>query len=163
MALRLLAHAYVCPCAVRCMPLCSACLHVHLLPFVPGSHSLPSHFAGDNVLGVDPHEPVVLDLDEEDDSSVIEWFYDHRPLQFTKYVNGPSYKTWRLPVNIMANLHRLANQLLSDLVDKNYFYLFDLKSFYTAKALNLSIPGGPKFEPLFRDDNQVCACVCVYV
>lgn len=51
----------------------------------------------------------------------------------------------------MANLYRLANQLLSDLTDKNYFYLFDKKSFYTAKALNLAIPGGPKFEPLYRD------------
>jgi pre-mRNA-processing factor 8 len=45
----------------------------------------------------------------------------------------------------------LANQLLTDLVDSNYFYLFDLKSFFTAKALNLAIPGGPKFEPLVKD------------
>jgi pre-mRNA-processing factor 8 len=30
-------------------------------------------------------------------------------------------------------------------------YLFDKKSFYTAKALNVAIPGGPKFEPLYRD------------
>jgi len=29
--------------------------------------------------------------------------------------------------------------------------LFDKKSFYTAKALNVAIPGGPKFEPLYRD------------
>eukprot|EP00913_Durusdinium_trenchii_P031816 g29795.t1 len=33
----------------------------------------------------------------------------------------------------------------------NYFYLFERKSFYTAKALNMAIPGGPKFEPLYRD------------
>jgi len=25
------------------------------------------------------------------------------------------------------------------------------KAFFTAKALNMCIPGGPKFEPLFRD------------
>lgn len=36
----------------------------------------------------------------------------------------------------MSILLRLSSQLLSDIVDKNYFYLFDLKSFYTAKALN---------------------------
>lgn len=66
-------------------------------------------------------------------------------------VNGPSYRSWRLPLPVMANLHRLANQLLSDFVDKNYFYLFDKKSFYTAKALNVAIPGGPKFEPLYKD------------
>lgn len=45
----------------------------------------------------------------------------------------------------------LPPQLLSDLVDQNYFYLFDLSSFITAKSLNMCIPGGPKFEPLFRD------------
>ncbi|KAG6665377.1 hypothetical protein CIPAW_02G157600 [Carya illinoinensis] len=51
----------------------------------------------------------------------------------------------------MATLHRLAGQLLSDLIDRNYFYLFDMESFFTAKALNMCIPGGPKFEPLYRD------------
>jgi len=30
--------------------------------------------------------------------------------------------------------------------------LFDKNSFFTAKALNMAIPGGPKFEPLFRDN-----------
>ena len=35
----------------------------------------------------------------------------------------------------------MANQLMTDLVDDNYFYLFDLKSFFTAKALNIAIPG----------------------
>jgi len=54
----------------------------------------------------------------------------------------------------MANLYRLANQLLSDIVDKNYYYLFEMKSFQTAKALNVAIPGGPKFEPLFRDNYE---------
>jgi pre-mRNA-processing factor 8 len=53
----------------------------------------------------------------------------------------------------MATLYRLANQLLTDLVDDNYFYLFDHKSFFTAKALNMAIPGGPKFEPLIKDAN----------
>ena len=54
----------------------------------------------------------------------------------------------------MAVLHHLGNQLLTDLVDDNYFNLFDLKSFFTAKALNLAIPGGSKFEPLVRDQPQ---------
>lgn len=52
---------------------------------------------------------------------------------------------------MMANLARLGSQLISDLIDPNYYYLFDLHSFYTGKALNMAIPGGPKFEPLYRD------------
>jgi pre-mRNA-processing factor 8 len=34
---------------------------------------------------------------------------------------------------------------------RNYFYLFEPSAFVTAKSLNMCIPGGPKFEPLFRD------------
>jgi pre-mRNA-processing factor 8 len=51
----------------------------------------------------------------------------------------------------MANLYRIGRQLLSDHSDNNAEYLFDKKSFFTAKALNIALPGGPKFEPLFRD------------
>lgn len=62
---------------------------------------------------------------------------------------------------MMSTLYRLANQLLTDLVDRNYFYLFDLKAFFTSKALNMAIPGGPKFEPLVRDLNL--QYVCLYI
>ena len=82
---------------------------------------------------------------------VYEWFYDHQALKDTKFVNGTSYRTWNLSLPIMSTLHRLGSQLLSGFNDKNYYYLFDMKSFYTGKALNMAIPGGPKFEPLHRD------------
>ena len=82
---------------------------------------------------------------------MFEWFYDNKPLLNTPHVNGKSYRRWNLNLPIMSALYRLANQLLSDIVDKNYFYLFDKPSFFTAKSLNMAIPGGPKFEPLFRD------------
>lgn len=68
-----------------------------------------------------------------------------------RHVNGSTYRKWNLSLPIMSVLYRLGNQLLTDLVDENYFYLFDLKSFFTAKALNMAIPGGPKFEPLVKD------------
>lgn len=66
-------------------------------------------------------------------------------------MNGSTYRRWNLSIPILSTLYRLGNQLLTDLVDDNYFYLFDLKCFFTAKALNLAIPGGPKFEPLVKD------------
>lgn len=65
---------------------------------------------------------------------VAEWFYEHKPLIDTKHVNGPTYRKWRLTLPQMATLYRLANQLLTDVSDNNYFYLFDLKSFFTAKV-----------------------------
>jgi pre-mRNA-processing factor 8 len=73
------------------------------------------------------------------------------PLAEHVYVNGPSYKEWRLSTPIMAQLYDLAEPLLNTFPDLNVRYLFDLPSFLTAKALNVAIPGGPKFEPLFRD------------
>eukprot|EP00894_Picocystis_sp_ML_P004534 jgi/Pico_ML_1/55051/g805.t1 len=105
----------------------------------------------ENLMDMEPLESIQLELDEEEDGPVYDWFYDHKPLIDSKYVNGPSYKKWRLDLPIMSTLYRLAGQLLSDLTDKNYFYLFQDKYFFTAKALNLAIPGGPKFEPLYRD------------
>eukprot|EP01103_Thecamoeba_quadrilineata_P007750 TRINITY_DN17584_c0_g1_i1.p1 TRINITY_DN17584_c0_g1~~TRINITY_DN17584_c0_g1_i1.p1 ORF type:complete len:2354 (+),score=376.42 TRINITY_DN17584_c0_g1_i1:360-7064(+) len=125
--------------------------HFKRMRFPPFDDEEPPLDYGDNILDVEPMEAIQLELDEEEDEAVNEWFYDHKPLQHTKFVNGPSYVKWRLPIPVMSNLHRLASQLLSDLSERNYFYLFDLKSFFTAKALNMAIPGGPKFEPLFRD------------
>jgi len=128
--------------------------HFKRMRFPPFDDEEPPLDYGDNILDVEPLEPIFMNLSEDDDAAVIEWLYDHQPLKYTRHVLGESYRRWRLPVSIMGNLYRLANQLLSDLQDKNYFYLFDQKSFFTAKALNLAIPGGPKFEPLYREDDK---------
>ncbi|RHN38913.1 putative JAB1/MPN/MOV34 metalloenzyme domain, ribonuclease H-like domain, PRO8NT [Medicago truncatula] len=119
--------------------------------FPPFDDEEPVIDYADNLLEVEPLEAIHLELDEEEDGPVFDWFYDHKPLVKTKFVNGLSYRKWCLPIPVMETLHRLAGQLLSDLCDRNYFYLFDVESFFTAKALNMCIPGGPKFEPLYRD------------
>ncbi|CAE6194562.1 unnamed protein product [Arabidopsis arenosa] len=128
--------------------------HFKRMRFPPFDDEEPVLDYADNLMDVDPLEPIQLELDEEDDSCVYNWFYDHKPLLKTSMINGPSYKRWNLSLPIMATLHRLAGQLLSDLVDRNYFYLFDMPSFFTAKALNMCIPGGPKFEPLYHDTEK---------
>ncbi|MEW5307804.1 MAG: hypothetical protein WDW36_010179 [Sanguina aurantia] len=125
--------------------------HFKRMRFPPFDDEEPPLDYADNLLDVDPLEAIELDLDAEEDAAVYEWLYDPAPLKFTKFVNGPSYKKWKLPLPIMATLYRLAGQLLSDFGDRNYFYLFEPQSFITAKSLNMCIPGGPKFEPLFRD------------
>ncbi|KAJ3699012.1 hypothetical protein LUZ61_002717 [Rhynchospora tenuis] len=125
--------------------------HFKRMRFPPFDDEEPPLDYADNLLDVEPLEAIQLELDEEEDSAVYTWFYDHKPLVKTKLINGPSYRKWHLSLPIMATLYRLAGQLLSDLIDRNYFYLFDMESFFTAKALNMCIPGGPKFEPLYRD------------
>ena len=91
-------------------------------------------------------------------TSVVEYqmialfFWKFKPDHTSLFCSASDFfRKWKLTLPMMANLSRLANQLISDLIDHNYFYLFDLHSFYTAKALNMAIPGGPKFEPLYRD------------
>lgn len=137
--------------------------------FPPFDDEEPPLDYADNLLDVDPLEPIHLDLDEEEDSAVYQWFYDHKPLVKTKLINGPSYRKWHLSLPIMATLHRLSGQLLSDLIDRNYFYLFDMESFFTAKALNMCIPGMTwlfccaccKVE--YRLPNTSSAWICVVI
>jgi pre-mRNA-processing factor 8 len=119
--------------------------------FPPFDDEEPPLDYSQNIEDVEPLEPIQMELDEDEDGAVYEWFYDHRPLVDTSHVNGPSYKTWNLSLQQMATLHRLSRPLLSENYDKNYFYLFEMKSFLTAKALNVALPGGPRFEPLYKD------------
>ncbi|KAJ9134458.1 Pre-mRNA-processing-splicing factor 8 [Pleurostoma richardsiae] len=119
--------------------------------FPPFDDEEPPLSWSENLEDVEPLEPVQMELDEDDDAAIYEWFYDHRPLLDTSNVNGPGYKRWNLTLPQMANLFKLSRPLISDVVDKNYFYLFDLKSLFTAKALNVALPGGPRFEPLYKD------------
>ncbi|KAJ2101466.1 hypothetical protein GGI09_001740, partial [Coemansia sp. S100] len=138
--------------------------HFKRMRFPPFDDEEPPLDFGDNLLDVEPLEAIQMELDEDDDAAVLDWFYDSKPLAdedeediaksaVGRRVNGSSYRKWRLDLPVMANLHRLASQLLSDLIDPNFFYLFDLNSFITAKCLNMAIPGGPKFEPMYRDIN----------
>ncbi|KAL8952192.1 MAG: hypothetical protein Q9222_001891 [Ikaeria aurantiellina] len=125
--------------------------HFKRMRFPPFDDEEPPLSWSENIEDVEPLEPIQMELDEAEDGPVLEWFYEHRPLLDTPHVNGPSYKEWNLSLPQMATLYRLSHQLLSDLVDKNYFHMFELNSFRTAKALNVAIPGGPRFEPLYKD------------
>lgn len=141
--------------------------HFKRMRFPPFDDEEPPLDYADHLLDVDVGnlEGVRIDLDEDDDKYVKDWLYEsgsHMPLsdrdhvedticEDLVWVNGPSYKKWRLGTPIMENLYRLAAPLVSTQKDKNYWYLFNKDHFLTAKALNVAIPGGPKFEPLYRD------------
>jgi len=129
--------------------------HFKRMRFPPFDDEEPPLDYGENILDIEPLDSIQMELDDEEDSSIAKWFYDYQPLLNTKMINGSSYKTWQLSLPIMSNLYRISSQLLSEIVDKNYYYLFEKNAFFSAKALNMAIPGGPKFEPLHRDgDNQ---------
>ena len=78
------------------------------------------------------------------------WFYDPKPLVDIPPINGASYRYWLLTLPVMTNLYRLGRTLLSDHTCNNASYLFDERAVFSPKPLNMAIPGGPKFEPLYR-------------
>ncbi|EAT91945.2 hypothetical protein SNOG_00450 [Parastagonospora nodorum SN15] len=108
--------------------------HFKRMRFPPFDDEEPPLSYSENIEDVEPLEPIQLELDEDEDGPVVE-----------------CYETWNLDLPQMATLYRLSRQLLSDIVDKNYFHMFEMNSFLTAKALNVAIPGGPRFEPLYKD------------
>lgn len=128
--------------------------HFKRMRFPPFDDEEPPLDYADNLLDIAPLEAIEMGLNAAEDAPVADWFYAEgaQPLKHhpKRFVNGPSYRKWRLPVAVMSNLHRLARQLLSDITDQNYYHLFSLPSFITAKALSIAIPGGPKFEPMYR-------------
>ena len=105
----------------------------------------------DHLLDVDLPEGIEMDGVRDGE---VEWLYDgYQPRKEERGVlNGESYKKWRLDVSDMYNLYQLASPILSVYKDVNYYHLFDVDSFLTSKALNIAIPGGPKFEPLYREN-----------
>lgn len=120
--------------------------HFKRMRFPPFDDEEPPLDYADNILDVEPLEAIQMELDGEEDREIHDWFYDHKPLVDAKFgVNGSTYRRWCLTLPVMSTLYRLGSQLLTDLVDDNYYYLFDLKSFFTAKALNIAIPGKIKF------------------
>lgn len=110
--------------------------HFKRMRFPPFDDEEPPLDYGDNIIDVEPLEPIQIELDPDEDV-VSEWFYDHKALVGTVHVNGSTYKTWRLDLQQMHNLYRMARQLLSDLTDDNYFYMFDKKVCHVVSALDL--------------------------
>lgn len=108
--------------------------HFKRMRFPPFDDEEPITDYADNILDVDPLEPIQMELDPEEDAAIEEWFYDPKPLLGTSHINGESYRSFNLNLDQMANLYRIGRQLLSDYSDNNAFYLFDKKAFFTAKV-----------------------------
>ena len=116
-------------------------------------------------------------LDEVGDKAVIDWFYVPEPMLCPPHFIGESAALvvaeaeeghfmssnkkvdewnrsrkggrWFFSIEIMSTLYRLSKCILDEhAIDPNWYFLWDMKSFYTAKALHVAIPRAPRFEPL---------------
>ena len=52
-----------------------------------------------------------IELDDDEDKPIAEWFYDTQPLVDSKHVNGTTYRTWNISLPQIACLYRMANQV----------------------------------------------------
>lgn len=107
----------------------------------------------DHLMDRDGELPLTDDaLSPADDACVIDWFYDQEPQLVSPSLLGrpPKKGQWFFGVEVMENLFRIATPILPDYQDDNRFYLWDLASFYTAKAMHVAVPRAPKFDLLRR-------------
>lgn len=57
--------------------------HFKRMKFPPFDDEEPPLDYGENILDIEPLDPIQMELDEEEDNSIFDWFYDHMPLQYT--------------------------------------------------------------------------------
>ncbi len=97
------------------------------------------------------------DLDESEDAAVINWFYDHKPLQFTKFVNGPSYRYCETMTLHILFLFRDIYILISQSVA--------FECAYNGKSVSFSEPAsfGYCFCEQISSKTSILACLQVYV
>ena len=77
--------------------------HFKRMRFPPFDDEEPPLDYAENLLNVDPAEAVQLELDEEEDSAVAEWFYDHKALQVRpQWPHSPPRRGLVLPACLAA-------------------------------------------------------------
>ncbi|KAG7195924.1 pre-mRNA-splicing factor 8 [Scheffersomyces spartinae] len=110
----------------------------------------------ENLEDIEPLDGIQLELDNNNNSKVgdlNEWLYENKPfIDDPEIVNGDSYKTWNLDIERMSTLYKISKPLTAEAGhNSNNHYLYEKNAFLTSKSLNSALPGGPKFEPLFKD------------
>ncbi|KAI5962637.1 PRP8 [Candida pseudojiufengensis] len=92
--------------------------------------------------------PIAIRSNEIDEMGDLkEWIYDDKPLvDDNDVVNGESYRTWNLDADTMHKLYEISQPLLT-----NTDHPYKSEELFTAKSLNVALPGGPKFEPLHQE------------
>ncbi|KAL6450089.1 PRP8 Pre-mRNA-splicing factor 8 [Candida maltosa Xu316] len=121
--------------------------HFKRMRFPPFDDEEPPLDWIENLEDVEPAD-AIRSQEIEADSELQDWFYDEKPLvDDSDVVNGESYKKWNLDLVTMNKLYKISQPILNNSDNPR----FDKNALFTAKSLNVAIPGGPKFEPLFKD------------
>lgn len=120
--------------------------HFKRMRFPPFDDEEPPLDWMENLDDVKLPDAIQLELDNSALGN-LDWLYDTDELEG----DGSTLKRWNFDIPTMAKLYRIAQPLLPHVSDPNYYFLYNKEAFFTAKSLNVVIPGGPKFEPLYKD------------
>ncbi|KAL3228560.1 Pre-mRNA-splicing factor 8 [Nakaseomyces bracarensis] len=128
-------------------------IHFKRMRLPPFDDDEPPLSYGQHLEDIEPPKGVELNIEDLTTTNIGSWIYDQRPLEDDKKsINGSSYKKWTLNLDIMSDLYKLSLPIKDEPVDKNYYFLFDRNTFFSSKALNCTVSSGPKFEPLYPND-----------
>mmetsp|Transcript_19339 Transcript_19339/g.27230 ORF Transcript_19339/g.27230 Transcript_19339/m.27230 type:complete len:2264 (-) Transcript_19339:163-6954(-) len=98
-----------------------------------------------SLLSIEPLEAIRKVNHKSISKKSLSWLYT--PLD--KILSRIKDKDRRFYFNLstLSILRELSQEIITEIVDINYYFLFNLESFLIAKSLNLIVPGGPSFEP----------------
>ena len=90
--------------------------HFKRMRFPPFDDEEPPLDYADNVLDVEPLEPIQMEMDPDEDAAVSEWFYDNRPLIDNPKLVSLSSPLYHLLISLSFYHYRILSLHLSSLL-----------------------------------------------
>mmetsp|Transcript_44709 Transcript_44709/g.74621 ORF Transcript_44709/g.74621 Transcript_44709/m.74621 type:complete len:2266 (+) Transcript_44709:990-7787(+) len=99
-----------------------------------------------SLLNIEPLEAIKKVIHKSVSKKNLSWLYS--PLDKLLNKIKTKDKSYYFNLSTLSILRELSQEIITEIVDINYYFLFNLESFLIAKSLNLIVPGGPSFEPI---------------
>lgn len=102
----------------------------------------------DHLLDIPLQESIRLEMDPEEDASVLPWLYDNElaPFALSTGRKQGRTRTQTFGSEELNTLLRLAAPLTETPFERRGSFLFDRRAFAAAKKIGVNIPGGPVFS-----------------
>nr|BAS01665.1 splicing factor PRP8 [Lotharella vacuolata] len=95
----------------------------------------------DNLMNTEPLAPIKLVLSKFSNAKRLNFIFS-----LFNHKEDEIQKKYYFKIQTLNFLENFANILLSNIINKNYYFLFNFGSFFLSKTLNLTITGGPRFD-----------------
>jgi len=93
-----------------------------------------------------PLHPIKVLYEGRFSSKSLTWLYRDNIIYISHYKGNPKIDHF-IKVKSLNILFKASKEICDTITDPNYYYLFNISCFKIAKFLNVTLPGGPRFEP----------------